>query len=480
MQGKIVKGISGFYYVHVGEPGIYECKAKGAFRNQKIKPLVGDDVEIAIVDEETKKGNIEKILPRKNELIRPAVANIDLALIIFAAAKPQPNFNLLDRFLIMMEYQDVPVTICFNKKDLLEEQPIAPAIIDAMHKAVDEMGDAATFHGYAPDLGYEFLRSAIAKNDYQARGCDISTDEIFVSDGAKSDSGNIQEIFSVDNRIAVCDPVYPVYVDSNVMAGRTGEYDAKTETWSNVIYMPCTMENNFVPELPKETPDIIYLCLPNNPTGTTITKDELQVWVDYANKNGAVIIYDAAYEAYISEDNVAHTIYECEGAKTCAIELKSFSKNAGFTGVRLGYTVVPKELKCGDVSLNAMWARRHGTKFNGAPYIQQRAGEAVYSEAGKAQLKEQVAYYMNNAKTIKQGLKDAGYTVFGGVNAPYIWLKTPGEMTSWEFFDYLLENANVVGTPGSGFGPSGEGYFRLTAFGSYENTLAALERIKKM
>ena len=282
-------------------------------------------------------------------------------------------------------------------------QPIAPAIIDAMHKAVDEMGDAATFHGYAPDLGYEFLRSAIAKNDYQARGCDISTDEIFVSDGAKSDSGNIQEIFSVDNRIAVCDPVYPVYVDSNVMAGRTGEYDAKTETWSNVIYMPCTMENNFVPELPKETPDIIYLCLPNNPTGTTITKDELQVWVDYANKNGAVIIYDAAYEAYISEDNVAHTIYECEGAKTCAIELKSFSKNAGFTGVRLGYTVVPKELKCGDVSLNAMWARRHGTKFNGAPYIQQRAGEAVYSEAGKAQLKEQVAYYMNNAKTIKQG-----------------------------------------------------------------------------
>ena len=359
-------------------------------------------------------------------------------------------------------------------------QPIAPAIIDAMHKAVDEMGNAATFHGYAPDLGYEFLRSAIAKNDYQARGCDISTDEIFVSDGAKSDSGNIQEIFSVDNRIAVCDPVYPVYVDSNVMAGRTGEYDAKTETWSNVIYMPCTMENNFVPELPKETPDIIYLCLPNNPTGTTITKDELQVWVDYANKNGAVIIYDAAYEAYISEDNVAHTIYECEGAKTCAIELKSFSKNAGFTGVRLGYTVVPKELKCGDVSLNAMWARRHGTKFNGAPYIQQRAGEAAYSEAGNAQLKEQVAYYMNNAKTIKQGLKDAGYTVFGGVNAPYIWLKTPREMTSWEFFDYLLENANVVGTPGSGFGPSGEGYFRLTAFGSYENTLAALERIKKM
>lgn len=359
-------------------------------------------------------------------------------------------------------------------------QPIAPAIVEAMHKAVDEMACAESFHGYAPDLGYEFLRSAIASNDYASRGCDISADEIFVSDGAKSDSGNIQEIFSLDSRIAVCDPVYPVYVDSNVMAGRTGTYDAKTEMWSNVIYMPCKKENNFVPEFPKETPDMIYLCLPNNPTGTTITKSQLQEWVDYANKVGAVIIYDGAYEAYISEDDVAHSIYECEGAKTCAIELKSFSKNAGFTGVRLGYTVVPKELKCGDVSLHGMWARRHGTKFNGAPYITQRAGEAVYSEAGKAQLKEQVAYYMNNAGTIKAGLKEAGYEVFGGVNAPYIWLKTPEKMTSWDFFDYLLEKANVVGTPGSGFGPSGEGYFRLTAFGSYENTLAALERIKSL
>ena len=359
-------------------------------------------------------------------------------------------------------------------------QPLAPAIIERLHSAVDEMAHAETFKGYAPDLGYEFLRTTIVENDYKARGCKISADEIFVSDGAKSDSGNIQEIFAQNNRIAVCDPVYPVYVDSNVMAGRTGTYDPETEMWSDVIYMPCTMENNFVPEFPKETPDIIYLCLPNNPTGTTITKDQLQGWVDYANKNKAVIIYDAAYEAYISEENVAHSIYECEGAKTCAIELKSFSKNAGFTGVRLGYTVVPKELKCGEVSLNAMWARRHGTKFNGAPYIVQRAGEAVYSEAGKAQLKEQVAYYMKNAKAIKQGLKDAGYTVFGGVNAPYIWLKTPGEMTSWEFFDDLLARANVVGTPGSGFGPSGEGYFRLTAFGSYENTLAALERIKTL
>ena len=359
-------------------------------------------------------------------------------------------------------------------------QPIAPAIIEAMHKAVDEMAHAETFRGYAPDLGYDFLRNAIVENDYKARGGEITADEIFVSDGAKSDSGNIQEIFSVGNRIAVCDPVYPVYVDSNVMAGRTGTYDPTSETWSNVIYMPTTKENGFVPEFPKETPDMIYLCFPNNPTGTTITKAQLQAWVDYANKVGAVIIYDAAYEAYISEDDVAHSIYECEGAKTCAIELKSFSKNAGFTGVRLGYTVVPKELKCGDVSLNAMWARRHGTKFNGAPYIVQRAGEAVYSEAGKAQLKEQVAYYMKNAATIKNGLVEAGFEVFGGVNAPYIWLKTPDQMTSWEFFDYLLEKANVVGTPGSGFGPSGEGYFRLTAFGSYESTGAALERIKAL
>lgn len=359
-------------------------------------------------------------------------------------------------------------------------QPLAPAIIDALHGAVDEMAHAETFHGYAPDLGYEFLRTAMAKNDYQDRGCDIKVDEIFISDGAKGDSGNIQEIFAKDNKIAVCDPVYPVYVDTNVMAGRTGTYDPKTETWSDVIYMPCTKETNFAPELPKETPDIIYLCFPNNPTGSTITKDQLQEWVDYANKVGAVIIYDAAYEAYISEDNVPHTIYECEGARTCAIELRSFSKNAGFTGVRLGATVIPKDIKQGDVMLHSLWARRHGTKYNGAPYIVQKAGEAVYSEAGKVQLKEQVAYYMNNAKVIYEGLKSAGYNVSGGVNAPYIWLQTPDKMTSWEFFDYLLENANVVGTPGSGFGPSGEGYFRLTAFGSYENTVAAIERIKAL
>ena len=359
-------------------------------------------------------------------------------------------------------------------------QPLTPTIIQALHSAVDEMADAETFRGYAPDLGYEFLRKAIADNDYVARGCDIAADEIFVSDGAKCDSGNIQEIFSTDNKIAVCDPVYPVYVDTNVMAGRTGEYDHATGNWSDVIYMPCTAENGFAPELPKTVPDIIYLCFPNNPTGATVTKDRLQEWVDYANKNGSVIIYDAAYEAYISEENVPHTIYECEGARTCAIELRSFSKNAGFTGVRLGFTVIPKDLKVDGVSLHSLWARRHGTKYNGAPYIIQRAGEAVYSEQGKKETAGLVAYYMKNASYILNGLKDAGYTVSGGVNAPYIWLKAPNGMTSWEFFDYLLTTANVVGTPGSGFGPSGENYFRLTAFGSYENTVEAVDRLKRL
>ena len=359
-------------------------------------------------------------------------------------------------------------------------QPLVPAIIDALHGAVEEMAHAETFHGYAPDLGYEFLRRAIAKNDYQDRGCNIAADEIFVSDGAKSDSGNIQEIFGTDNKVAVCDPVYPVYVDTNVMAGRTGEYNTVRENFDGVIYMPCRKENGFLPEFPSEVPDLIYLCFPNNPTGSAITKDELQKWVDYANKNGCVIIYDAAYEAYISEENVPHSIYECEGARTCAIELRSFSKNAGFTGVRLGFTVIPKELVRDGVSLHSLWARRHGTKFNGAPYIVQKAGEAVYSEAGKAQLKDQVGYYMRNAKLIHDELTKAGFSVSGGVNAPYIWLKTPEGMKSWEFFDYLLKNANVVGTPGSGFGSHGEGYFRLTAFGTYENTLKAIDRIKSL
>ena len=358
--------------------------------------------------------------------------------------------------------------------------PLAPVVVEALHKAVAEMGVKETFHGYPPEMGYEFLRSKIAKNDYQDRGADIAVDEIFISDGAKSDSGNIGDIFCKDNKIAVCDPVYPVYVDANAMAGRTGDYDTEAQKWSNVIYMPCTKETNFAPEIPKEEPDVIYLCFPNNPTGSTITKAELQKWVDYANKIGAVIIYDAAYVAYISEADVPHTIYECEGAKTCAIELRSFSKNAGFTGTRLGFTVIPKELIRQGVSLHSLWARRHGTKFNGAPYIIQRAGEAVYSDLGKQQTGEQVAYYMKNARTIYDSLKSMGYVVSGGVNAPYIWLQTPNNMKSWDFFDLLLTKANVVGTPGAGFGPSGEGYFRLTAFGTYENTLEAMDRMKAL
>ena len=357
--------------------------------------------------------------------------------------------------------------------------PLTKSVIEALHEAVDSQAVSETFMGYGPEQGYEFARKAIA--DYYARnGIEVDPAAIFISDGAKSDTGNITELFSNDNVVLVPDPVYPVYVDSNVMAGRTGTYDPKSETWSDVIYMPCTAENNFCPELPKETPDIIYLCFPNNPTGEAITKEQLQVWVDYANKAGAVIIYDAAYKAYITEKDIPVSIYQCEGAKTCAIELCSFSKTAGFTGLRLAYTVIPKELKCGDVQLHALWARRHGTKYNGAPYIIQRAGEAVYSEAGKAQIAEQIAYYHKNASYIFNGLKEAGYTVAGGVNSPYVWLKTPKQMNSWEFFDYLLEKANVVGTPGSGFGPSGEGYFRLTAFGTYENTVEAVERIKKL
>ena len=355
--------------------------------------------------------------------------------------------------------------------------PLASAVTDALHKAVDEMGSKDTFKGYAPDLGYDFLRNTIVKKVYEPLGCKIESDEIFVSDGAKSDSGNIQEIFARDNVIAVCDPVYPVYVDSNVMAGRTGSFDEINGQWSDVLYMPCTAENNFSPEIPDKEADVIYLCFPNNPTGEVITKDELQKWVDHANHTGAVIIYDAAYEAYISEDNIPHSIYECEGATACAIELRSFSKNAGFTGLRLGYTVVPKELVRGGTKLNALWARRHGTKYNGAPYIVQRAGEAVYSDIGQVQIKEQIAYYKKNATYIYESLKNLGYEVYGAVNSPYIWLKTPDKMTSWEFFDMLLNKAAVVGTPGVGFGPHGEGYFRLTAFGDHEATKEAVERI---
>ncbi|MCR4591239.1 MAG: LL-diaminopimelate aminotransferase [Lachnospiraceae bacterium] len=357
-------------------------------------------------------------------------------------------------------------------------QPLSPEVIKALHSAVDEMGNAETFRGYAPDLGYAFLRDVIAEKDYKARGCDIESDEIFISDGAKCDCGNIQEVFSTDNIVAVCDPVYPVYVDSNVMAGRTGEYDKDRELFNGVVYMPCTADTGFMPELPKEKADLIYLCFPNNPTGAVITKEKLQEWVDYANKNGSVILYDSAYEAYISEPGIPHSIYECDGAKTCAIEFRSFSKTAGFTGLRLGYTVVPKELNVGGTAVRDLWARRHGTKYNGAPYIVQRAGEAVYSEKGRKEIEGQIGRYMENARIIYDGLKEAGFEVSGGVNAPYIWLKTPDKMTSWEFFDLLLDKANVVGTPGSGFGPHGEHYFRLTAFGNRENTVEAVERIK--
>lgn len=359
-------------------------------------------------------------------------------------------------------------------------RPLSPTIIKALHDATDEMSKAETFRGYAPDLGYDFLRKAIVANDFAARGCVVEEDEVFVSDGAKSDSGNIQELFGTDNIIAVSDPVYPVYIDSNVMGGRCGTFDENTGMWSDIVYLPVTADNNFVPDLPERVPDIIYLCLPNNPTGTTLTKTQLQVWVDYANAHGSIIIFDAAYEAYITEDDVPHSIYECEGARGCAIEIRSFSKNAGFTGTRLGYTVIPKDIECDGVKLRDMWARRHGTKFNGAPYIIQRAGEAVYSEAGKAEIRDLVDGYMDNAHTMREGLANLGYEVYGGVNSPYVWLKTPGVMTSWDFFDMMLEKANVVGTPGSGFGPHGEGYFRMTAFGTVDNTKKALERIAKL
>jgi LL-diaminopimelate aminotransferase len=357
--------------------------------------------------------------------------------------------------------------------------PIAPVIIKAIHEAVEEMGNGATFHGYAPDLGYSFLRETIAREDYQKRNCSVEADEIFISDGAKSDCGNIQELFANDAVIAVCDPVYPVYVDSNVMAGRAGEYDPISGTWSNVIYLPCTGENHFIPALPKKRPDMIYLCNPSNPTGTTLTKEQLKVWVDYANSMEAVILYDAAYEAYITDPDVPHSIYEVDGARSCAVEFRSFSKNAGFTGMRLGFTVVPKDITSKGMSLHDMWARRHGTKYNGAPYIQQKAGLAVYSEEGQREVKEQVSYYLRNARAIYDGLTEAGYEAVGGINSPYVWLHT-GKLTSWEFFDQLLEKACVVGTPGSGFGPSGEHYFRLTGFGTYENTIRAVERMKRL
>ena len=351
-------------------------------------------------------------------------------------------------------------------------KPIVPAVIEAMHKAVDEIGTLEGFKGYGPEQGYDFIRNAIVENEYKNLG--IEPDEIFVSDGAKCDCGNIVDIMGIDNKVAITDPVYPVYVDTNIMSGRK----------ENIVYLPVLEENKFVPELPKEKVDIIYLCFPNNPTGTAISRQELKKFVDYAKQNNSIILYDAAYEAFITEEDIPHSIYEIEGAKDVAIEFKSYSKTAGFTGVRCAYTVVPKTVygytKQGEkVSLNKLWNRRTTTKFNGVSYVVQRAAEATYSAEGKAQIKENIKYYLENAKIIKKGLKEAGFTVYGGVNSPYIWLKVPDGMTSWEFFDELLEKANVVGTPGSGCGSCGEGYFRLTAFGTKENSIEAINRIRR-
>ena len=364
-------------------------------------------------------------------------------------------------------------------------RPLIPAVIEAMHKATDEMSEQKTFRGYGPEQGYDFLREKIVEFDYKKRGININIDEIFVSDGAKCDTGNIGEIFGTDNIIAITDPVYPVYLDTNIMAGRTGTYNKEKDQYEGVVYIPATCENSFVPELPTKKVDMIYLCFPNNPTGTVLTKAELAKWVEYAKENKSIILFDSAYEAFISEQDIPHSIYEIKGAKEVAIEFRSFSKTAGFTGVRCAYTVVPKELKVytnqgEEVDLNRLWNRRQCTKFNGVPYITQKAAEAIYTEAGQKQIKENINYYLENAKIILEGLKEVGYEVFGGKNAPYIWLKVPNGYTSWEFFDYLLEKANVVGTPGVGFGPSGEGYFRLTAFGSRENTIEAIERIKSI
>ena len=362
-------------------------------------------------------------------------------------------------------------------------KPIVPAVIEAMHKATEELATAETFRGYGPEQGYDFLRNAIMENDFKGLG--IEADEIFVSDGAKCDCGNIVDIFCRKNKVAITDPVYPVYLDTNVMSGRSENYNGENGMYENIIYMPVTKENNFVPELPKEPVDIIYLCFPNNPTGTVLKKEELKKFVDYAKENKAIILFDAAYEVFITEEDIPHSIYEIEGAKDVAIEFRSFSKTAGFTGVRCAYAVVPKTVfgytKDGEkVSLNKLWNRRTTTKFNGVSYVIQRAAEATYLEEGRKQILENIKYYQDNAKIIKEGLQEAGFEVFGGVNSPYIWLKTPNNMKSWDFFDKLLKEANVVGTPGSGFGPSGEGYFRLTAFGTQENSIEAIKRIKEI
>lgn len=364
-------------------------------------------------------------------------------------------------------------------------RPLPPAVIEAMKSAADDMGNASSFRGYGPYEGYDFLLEAIAQNDYALRGVQIGTDEIFVSDGAKSDTANIQELFSETCSIAVTDPVYPVYVDTNVMAGRTHGYDKEKGQYTGITYLPTTAENGFVPALPNTKVDEVYLCSPNNPTGTAMKRAELKKWVDWANQNGALILMDAAYERFITNDDVPHSIYEIEGAKTCAIEFRSYSKTAGFTGTRCAYTVIPKALAAVDakgnkVSLNELWLRRQSTKYNGVSYIIQRGAQAVYSPEGKAQVDETIAAYLENAKIIRQGLQAIGLQAYGGVDSPYVWLKTPGNMKSWEFFDKLIGEANVVGTPGSGFGSCGEGYFRLTAFNTKENTQRAIERLQKL
>ena len=360
-------------------------------------------------------------------------------------------------------------------------QPLAPAVIEAMHKVVDEMASKETFHGYGPEQGYPFLIDAIIKNDYESIGVSLEPSEVFISDGAKSDCGNIGDLLRHDNSIGVTDPVYPVYIDSNVMSGRTGIWE--NGIWSDVVYIPCTAENQFVPELPSRRVDIIYLCYPNNPTGTTLTKEELKKWVNYALANDAIIMYDSAYEAYIQDPTIPHSIYEIKGAKKVAIEFRSFSKTAGFTGVRCGYTVIPKEvsattLKGERVFLNKLWHRRQCTKFNGTSYITQRGAEAIYSPEGKKQIRQTINYYMNNAKLMKEGLEACGLQVYGGTNAPYLWVKTPDGLSSWKFFEKLLYEVFIVSTPGVGFGPSGEGYLRLTAFGDHDDTIEAIQRIQ--
>ena len=359
-------------------------------------------------------------------------------------------------------------------------RPLVPAVTQAMTRAVAEMGTPGGFHGYGPEQGYDFLRQAIAEHDYRARGVAVNPEEIFVSDGAKSDCGSIGDIFGPDNVVAVCDPVYPVYVDSNAMAGRAGDYDPATGRWSRLVYFPCVRENGFVPALPEGRADMVYLCFPNNPTGAMATKRQLKAWVDWANARGSVLLYDSAYEAFISEPDLPHSIFEIEGARTCAIEFRSFSKTAGFTGTRCAYTVVPKELEREGVSLNGLWNRRQTTKFNGVPYVVQRGAQAVYTPEGQAQVRATIAYYQENARVIREGLAQAELEVYGGVNAPYIWVRTPEGMGSWDFFDLLLRRAHVVTTPGAGFGPSGEGYIRVTAFGEAQQAVQAVERMQSV